>query len=130
MGHRYSIHLIQMQHMCFTNVHGSGRINQTLTLNFSYHLCKKTNAGDAWSYVANKSFAISFMDGSQACSYENIEILVPTWSGSRYLSLYIRSALSSTEGRLHQLKMDDGSFASGNESYTNTFVSATSLRSY
>ena len=91
---------------------------------------QKTNAGDAWSYVANKSFAISFMDGSQACSYENNEILVPTRSGSRYLRLYIRSALSSTEGRLHQLKMDDGSFDSGNESYTNTFVSATSLRSY
>ena len=97
---------------------------------FFISLMEKANAGDAWSYVANKSFAISVLDSAQACSFENIEILVPTWSGSKYLSLYIRSALSSTEGRLHQLKMDDGSFDSGSEGYVSTSVSCTSLRSY
>ena len=97
---------------------------------FFISLMEKTNAGDAWSYVANKSFAISVIDSAQACSYENIEILIPTWSGSKYLSLYIRSALSTTEGRLHQLKMDDGTFDAGTEGYVNTSVSGTSLRSY
>lgn len=93
-------------------------------------LMEKTNVNDPWSYVSNRSFAISCVDSSQACSFENIEILVSAWSGSKYLSLYVRSALSSTEGRLHQLKMDDGSFNAGTEGYVNTVVSCTSLRSY
>lgn len=97
---------------------------------FYVSLVEKTNVGDAWSYVTDRSFAISIIDGAQACSYENIEILVPTWSGAKYLALYIRAALSSTEGSLHQLKMDDGSFNTGGESFTDTLVSATSLASY
>ena len=93
-------------------------------------LMEKSNVNDPWSYVTNKSFAISFLDSSQACSFENVEILIPTWSGSKYLGLYIRSSSSSTEGTLHQLKMGDSSFGTGSESYVSTFVSATSLRSY
>ncbi len=97
---------------------------------FYLSLMEKTNAGDPWIYVTDKSFAISFLDSSNACSFENIEILIPTWSGSKYLSLYIRSALSTQEGRLHQLKMDDASFDAGTEGYVQTSVSCTSLRSY
>lgn len=93
-------------------------------------LMEKATASDPWTYVTNKSFAIACMDSSNACSFENVEILLPAWSGSKYLSLYIRSALSTTEGRLHQLKMDDGSFNAGTEGYVNTFLQVTSLRSY
>mgnify|MGYP001194667660 CR=1 FL=1 len=92
-------------------------------------LVNKTNIGDAWSYVADKSFAISVVDSAQSCSFENIEILVPTWSGSKYLALYIRSALSSTETSLHQLKMDDSGYNTGNENFVDTLTSCSSLRS-
>ena len=96
---------------------------------FYISLVEKTNISDSWSYIANKSFAISINDSASACSFENIELLIPTWSGSKYLGLYIRSHLSSTEGRLHQLKMDDTNFNTGNENFINTFTTCTSIKS-
>jgi len=97
---------------------------------FFISVVEKVNAGDPWSYITDRSFAISFLDSSQACGFENIEVLLDTWSGSKYLALYIRSSVSSTEGRLHQLKMDASGFNTGNENFVDTLVSATSLKSY
>jgi len=96
---------------------------------FYVSLMEKVNAGDAWSYIANRSWAISVVDSASACSFENIEVLLPTWSGSKYLALYVRSHLSSTECKLHQLKMDSSGFDVGNENFVTTFTTCTSLRS-
>ena len=96
---------------------------------FYISLVEKNSISDSWSYVANKSFAISINDSGNACSFENIELLIPTWSGAKYLGLYTRSYLSSTEGRLHQLKMDDTNFNTDNENFVNTFTTCTSIKS-
>ena len=96
---------------------------------FYLSLMEKTNANDAWSYVADRSWGVAIVDSSSACSFENVEILLPTWTGSKYLALYIRSHLSSTECQLMQLKMDSSGYDTGNENYVNTLTSCTSLKS-
>ena len=96
---------------------------------FYVSLMEKVNEVDAWSYIANRSWGIAVIDSASACSFENVEVLLPTWSGSKYLALYVRSHLSSTECKLHQLKMDASGFNSGNENFVSTFTTCTSLRS-
>tara|TARA_Y100000385_G_C13065290_1_gene626382 strand:- start:703 stop:1197 length:495 start_codon:yes stop_codon:yes gene_type:complete len=96
---------------------------------FYVSLVEKNNIGDAWSYVANRSWGVAIVDSSAACSFENVEILLPTWSGSKYLALYIRAHLSSTEGKLHQLKMDSSGYDTGNENFVSTLTTCESLKS-
>lgn len=91
-------------------------------------LMEKTNVGDPWSYIADRQWSTSALKSIEYCSYENIEILLPAWSGSKYLCIYVRTSTSSTECELNQLKLDGTSYDTGSEGYVDVHVSCTSLK--
>jgi hypothetical protein len=92
-------------------------------------LMDKTLAGDPWAYVTDRQWSTSALKNIQYCSYETIEILLPTWSGSKFLSIYVRTSTSATECTLNQLKLDGTSYDTGSEGYVDVSVSCTSMRS-
>jgi hypothetical protein len=91
-------------------------------------LMEKTLAGDPWAYVADRKWSISALKSIEYCSYETIEILLPAWSGSKFLAIYVRSSTSATECKLNQLKLDGTSYDTGSEGYVDVSVSCTSVK--
>lgn len=92
-------------------------------------LMEKTLAGDPWTYVTDRQWSASALKNIEYCSYETIEILLPTWTGSKFLSIYVRTSTSATECKLNQLKLDGTSYDTGSEGYVDVSVSCTSMRS-